>query len=112
VEHPYGIIKRQWGFSYIMTKKSMKRASADVGLIFVAYNLRRIMNILGQDKLKTYLKALPTVFCSIMAQFKAISRSNFFSPRKLLLKLTIRISNLFPNFNLTFSLKIATVDSY
>ena len=39
VEHPYGIIKRQWGFSYIMTKKSMKRASADVGLIFVAYNL-------------------------------------------------------------------------
>jgi len=25
VEHPYGTIKRQWGYSYIMTKKSMKR---------------------------------------------------------------------------------------
>ena len=24
VEHPYGTIKRQWGFSYIMTKKNTK----------------------------------------------------------------------------------------
>ena len=30
VEHPYGIIKRQWGFYYITTKKGLNRASADV----------------------------------------------------------------------------------
>lgn len=36
VEHPFGVIKRQWDFYYIMTKKSMKHASADVGLIFTA----------------------------------------------------------------------------
>jgi hypothetical protein len=29
----YGVIKRQWGFYYIMTKKTIKHASADVGLI-------------------------------------------------------------------------------
>ena len=34
-----------------MTKKSMKRASADLGFIFIAYNLRRILNIVGVDKL-------------------------------------------------------------
>jgi len=51
VEHPFGTMKRQWGFDYIMTKKSMKRASADVGLIFIAYNLKRIMNIIALDKL-------------------------------------------------------------
>jgi hypothetical protein len=45
VEHPYGTIKRQWGFSYIITKRTMKRTTADVGLMFTAYNLRRIMNI-------------------------------------------------------------------
>ena len=56
VEHPYGTIKRQWGFNYIMTKKYKKRAEADVGLIFTAYNLRRIMNILGTETLRTYLK--------------------------------------------------------
>ncbi len=58
VEHPYGTIKRQWGFSYIMTKKSLKRASADVGLMMTAYNLRRIINILGMERLRKYLEDL------------------------------------------------------
>ena len=56
VEHPYGTIKRQWGFSYIMTKMSQKRASADVGLMMTAYNLRRIINILGLEQLMKYLE--------------------------------------------------------
>jgi hypothetical protein len=56
VEHPYGTIKRQWGFSYIITKKFIERAEADVGLMFTAYNLRRIINIIGIIKLKEYLK--------------------------------------------------------
>jgi hypothetical protein len=30
VEHPYGVIKRQWDFYYITTKKTIKHASADV----------------------------------------------------------------------------------
>lgn len=51
VEHPFGTMKRQWGFDHIMTKKTMKRASADVGLIFIAYNLKRIMNIITIEKL-------------------------------------------------------------
>jgi transposase len=46
VEHPYGTIKRQWGFDHIMIKRYKTRVSADVGLIFVAYNLRRLINIL------------------------------------------------------------------
>ena len=58
VEHPYGTIKRQWGFYHILTKKGMKRASADAGLIFIAYNLRRIINIMGKSALKTYLEEL------------------------------------------------------
>ena len=62
VEHPYGTIKRQWGFSYVLTKKGIQRASADVGLMFVAYNIRRIMNILGKDKLEKYLKGLILIF--------------------------------------------------
>jgi len=62
VEHPYGIIKRQWGFYYIMTKKGKKRASADVGLIFTAFNLRRILNILDQNLLKKFLKELAFLF--------------------------------------------------
>lgn len=56
VEHPYGTIKRQWGFDHIMTKKTIERASADVGLIMIAYNLRRIISIIGINELIKYLK--------------------------------------------------------
>lgn len=65
VEHPYGTIKRQWGFSYILTKQGKARASADVGLMFTAYNLRRIMNILGQEVFKKYLRMLVLFFLRI-----------------------------------------------
>ncbi|MBW2252855.1 MAG: transposase [Deltaproteobacteria bacterium] len=61
-EHPYGTIKRQWGFSYIQTKKFMSRASADVGLMFIAYTIRRIMNILDKDEFKKYLKEVVLLF--------------------------------------------------
>jgi hypothetical protein len=58
VEHPYGVIKRQWGFYYVMTKKTIEHATADIGMIFIAYNLRRIFNIIGKAALSKYLRAL------------------------------------------------------
>jgi transposase len=62
VEHPFGTIKRQWGFSYILTKKGIKRASADVGFMLIAYNFRRIGNILTRDRLREYLRILVSLF--------------------------------------------------
>jgi len=65
VEHPYGTIKRQWGFSYVLTKKGICRAGSDVGLMFIAPpagGLRRIGNILTIDVLKEYLKALASLY--------------------------------------------------
>lgn len=71
VEHPYGVIKRQWDFYYIMTKKTIKHASADVGLIFTAYNLRRIFNLIDQNELKQYLKVLALFFEEMKGYFNA-----------------------------------------
>ena len=65
VEHPYGTLKRQWGFSYILTKKGISRASSDVGFMFIAYNLRRIGNILTLDLLKEYLQILLSLFLTV-----------------------------------------------
>ena len=62
VEHPYGTIKRQWGFNYIITKKSIERASADVGFMMTAYNLRRLMNIIGMKQLIDHLKEAVSYF--------------------------------------------------
>uniref|UniRef100_UPI003D348F1D transposase n=1 Tax=Saccharicrinis sp. 156 TaxID=3417574 RepID=UPI003D348F1D len=61
VEHPYGTIKRQWGFNYIITVKYIDRAEADLGLIMNAYNLRRIINIIGKDQLVKYLRSIAFV---------------------------------------------------
>ncbi len=72
VEHPYGTIKRQWGFSYIMTKKGSKRASADVGLMMTAYNLRRIINILGIERLREYLENRIDLFFSEIVNLGSI----------------------------------------
>ena len=50
VEHPFGTIKRQWGFDHIITKKGIERAGADFGLMAIAYNLRRLLNIVPWRK--------------------------------------------------------------
>ncbi len=81
IEHTYGVIKRQWGFYYITTKKGIKRASADVGLMFVAYNLRRLMNIVDKDVFKKFLKELGFLFFGISHPIKAFAfkiRISFF----------------------------------
>lgn len=70
VEHPYGTIKRQWGFSYIITKKYAQRAEADFGLIMTAYNLRRIINIIGMKELQKYLEGIFSFLCSQIIDFK------------------------------------------
>ena len=71
VEHPYGVIKRQWDFYYIMTKKTIKHASADVGLIFTAYNLKRIFNLVDLNMLKKYLKRTALLYWFNKTDFKA-----------------------------------------
>lgn len=74
VEHPFGTIKRQWGFDHVISKKSMKRAEADVGLIFIAYNLRRLINILGKGGLKAALVAFWGNFSLSLAPFRVIGQ--------------------------------------
>jgi transposase len=84
VEHPYGVIKRQWDFYYIMTKKTIKHASADVGLIFTAYNLKRIFNLIDQNELKQYLKTVALFFVVIKPLFKAFYGSFIVLPIQFL----------------------------
>ncbi len=67
VEHPYGTIKRQWGFNYIMNKRTLQRAATDVGLMFIAYNLRRLFNILDKQAFKKFLQELVLLFFKKMA---------------------------------------------
>jgi len=64
-------------FNYIIIKKYRKRADADVGLMFVAYNLKRIINILGANALKKYLKDVLSLLCVCHIAFLKASFKQF-----------------------------------
>jgi transposase len=53
VEHPFGTIKRAMDAGYCLCK-GKKKASGEFALVFLAYNMKRVINILGT---KTLLKA-------------------------------------------------------
>lgn len=50
VEHPFGTIKRWSDASYVLLRGSLK-ATADLSLSFLAYNLKRSINIVGVEKM-------------------------------------------------------------
>lgn len=57
IEHPYGTIKRSWGYSYTLLK-GIKKVNGEMAIIFTMYNFRRAITILGitamLDKLKKW----------------------------------------------------------
>jgi len=50
VEHPFGTIKRGWGYSHTLVK-GLEKVNGEMNLIALVYNLKRAVNILGSDKL-------------------------------------------------------------
>lgn len=45
-EHPFGTVKRAWGYTYTLLK-GIKKVTGEFALIFTCYNLRRAISILG-----------------------------------------------------------------
>ena len=73
----------------------------------IAHNLRGVINLIGNNRLKAYFKALLFIFCSIFVYFKAFCRMKYLCPNKLYLKYALPISNLLPDFNPCYTLKIS-----
>ena len=55
VEHPFGTIKRQWGYTHTLLK-TIPKVQTEFSIIMLAYNLKRSMSILGAKGLKEALK--------------------------------------------------------
>ena len=49
-EHPFGTSKHAMGMSYLLTR-GFKRVNGEFALAFLAYNLKRVINILGIELL-------------------------------------------------------------
>ena len=61
VEHPFGTIKRQWGYDYTLMR-TIKKVESEFSLIFTCYNLRRAMSLLG---VRPLIEALKSAFVQI-----------------------------------------------
>ncbi|MGL6105632.1 transposase [Romboutsia sp.] len=62
VEHPFGTLKRSMNFTYLLLRNSEK-VKGEVSLTFFAYNLKRVINILG-------VKEIIASLCSILYKLK------------------------------------------
>lgn len=49
-EHPFGTIKRQWGFTYTLMK-GLNKVNGEMNLIMLVYNIKRTLSILGFEKM-------------------------------------------------------------
>lgn len=56
VEHPFGTIKRQWGFDFTLLK-TKEKVAAEFAIIFSCYNLRRAISIFGINELIKRMKS-------------------------------------------------------
>jgi len=56
VEHPFGTIKRNWGYTYTLMK-SKQKVKGEIALIALCYNFKRAMKILDKEELKKAIEA-------------------------------------------------------
>lgn len=69
-EHPFGTLKRSWGYTYTLVK-GLKKVNGEMAIIFTMYNLRRAMSILGINELISRLTQWKPAYNLIK---KAVSR--------------------------------------
>lgn len=55
IEHPFGTIKRTWGYSYTLLK-GIEKVNTEMAIIFTMYNFRRAITILGFTEMTKRLK--------------------------------------------------------
>ncbi len=56
VEHPFGTLKYWMGHTHFQTK-TLKRVSTEMSLHILAYNMKRVMNLLGIGTLIEAMRA-------------------------------------------------------
>ena len=56
VEHPFGTLKSWMGSTHFLTR-TLDRVSAEMSLHVLAYNLKRVLSLMGSDALMAAIKA-------------------------------------------------------
>jgi len=69
VEHPFGTIKRHFGFTHTLLK-GLQKVNGEMNLIMFCYNFLRTKNILGFDKMLDAIKSWQPDYSKIVCALK------------------------------------------
>lgn len=69
VEHPFGTIKRHFGFTHTLLK-GLQKVNGEMNLIMFCYNFLRTKNILGFDKMLETIKSWKPDYSKIVCALK------------------------------------------
>lgn len=93
VEHPFGTIKRQWGYDHVLMK-GLKKVDGEFSIIFTAYNLRRAISIFGAKALINKLRASALLFFENMRGILKGYKPIFFENAKNVFLINKKSGNL------------------
>lgn len=96
VEHPFGTIKRQWGYNHLLLK-GLEKTDGELGLIFLCYNIKRVMNIFGIKGLISKLSTCFNKLTEILGILSSFIFINYFINRNLFFKKKAFNSLYLPN---------------
>ena len=69
VEHPFGTIKRHWGYTYTLVK-GLQKVDGEMNLIMFCYNFLRTKNILGFEKMLEAINNWQPDYSKVVCAFK------------------------------------------
>jgi transposase len=81
-EHPFGTIKRHFGFTYTLVK-GLQKVNGEMNLIMFCYNFMRTKNLLGFNKMLETIKNWQPNYESIVCTFKTALIKFILSQNKL-----------------------------
>lgn len=69
VEHPFGTLKRHWGYTHTLLK-GLQKVNGEMNLIMFCYNFVRTKNILGFEKMLQHIQNWQPDYRKVICAFK------------------------------------------
>jgi transposase len=70
-EHPFGSIKRHWGYTHTLLK-GLQKVNGEMNLIMFCYNFMRTKNILGFEKMLAAIENWKPDYSKVVCAFKKV----------------------------------------
>jgi transposase len=80
-EHPFGSIKRHWGYTHTLVK-GIKKVNGEMNLIMFCYNFMRTKNILGFEKMVQAIKNWQPNYDKIACALKNVFIKSIYNPNE------------------------------